>query len=131
VLIKVYVEKSKKKRSSSSSIQQHHHHYHHHHYHIHHTVTQEEVHGSGSNNSNKGYDRRSRLLMYSRILRNSARGGASPMPLLPNYSENNNIQIPKQVVLHMRLNMSRLSWARNGKANMCPKGWFKKGNVLL
>jgi hypothetical protein len=31
----------------------------------------------------------------------------------------------------MRLNMSRLSWARNGKANMCPKGWFKKGNVLL
>jgi hypothetical protein len=106
--MKVYVEKSKKKRSSSSSIQQHHHHYHHHHYHIHHTVTQ-EVHGSGSNNSNKGYDRRSRLLMYSRILRNSARGGASHMPLLPNYSENNNIQIPIQVLLHMRLNMSRLS----------------------
>ncbi|CAJ2663942.1 unnamed protein product [Trifolium pratense] len=99
VLMKVYVEKSKKKRSSTSSLiqQHHHHHHHHHHYHIHHTVAQEVVDGS-SCNSNKGYyDRRLRLLMYSRILRNSARGGASPLPLLPNYSQNNNIQIPTQM----------------------------------
>lgn len=92
VLVKVYVEKPKKKRSSSS-IQQHHHH--HHHYHIHHTVKQQDIDGSASTSSSKGYDRRSGLLMYSRLLRNSTKGeGASSMPLLPKDSANNNIQTP-------------------------------------
>ncbi|XP_004509032.1 uncharacterized protein [Cicer arietinum] len=86
VLVKVYVEKGREKRLSS--IQQHHHHYHI----YHHKVTQEVVDGSTSSSSNKGYDRRSSLLMYSRHLRNSARGGASSMPLLPKYSTNNNLQ---------------------------------------
>ncbi|CAI8609511.1 unnamed protein product [Vicia faba] len=91
VLVKVYVEKPKKKRSSS--IHQYHHH--HHHYHIHHTVTQEVNDGSSSS---KGYNRKSGLLMYSRLLRNSVRGGTSPfMPLLPNYSVNNTIQPTNQL----------------------------------
>ncbi|XP_058734769.1 uncharacterized protein LOC131606589 [Vicia villosa] len=89
VLVKVYVEKPKKKRSSS--IHQYHHH--HHHYHIHHTVTQQVNDGSS-----RGYDRRSGLLMYSRLLRNSVRGGgSSPMPLLPNNSANNTIQQTNQL----------------------------------
>lgn len=94
MLVKVYVEKPKKKRSSS--IHQYHHH--HHHYHIHHTVTQQVNDGSSSSTSSRGYDRRSGLLMYSRLLRNSVReAGASPMPLLPNYSANNTIQQTNQV----------------------------------
>lgn len=91
VLVKVYVEKPKKKRLSSS-IQQHHHH--HHHYHIHHTVKQQGIDGSASTSSSKGYDRKSGLLMYSRLLRNSTKGGASSIPLLPKDSANNNIQTP-------------------------------------
>ncbi|CAL5197918.1 unnamed protein product [Lathyrus oleraceus] len=93
VLVKVYVEKPKKKRSSS--IQQYHHH--HHYYHIHHTVTQEVNDGSSSSNSSKGYDRKSGLLMYSRLLRNSVRGEASFMPLLPSHSANNTIQPTNQL----------------------------------
>lgn len=65
--MRVYVEKPREKKRSSS-IQQHHHH--HHHYYIH---QQEVLHGTASNSNNrKGYDRRSGLLMYSRLLRDSA-----------------------------------------------------------
>lgn len=99
MLVKVYVEKPKKKRSSS--IQQYHHH--HHYYHIHHTVTQEVNDGSSSSNSSKGYDRKSGLLMYSRLLRNSVREGASSMPLLPSHSANNTIQPTNQVTFFKEL----------------------------
>ncbi|KAG5028375.1 hypothetical protein AAZX31_05G064100 [Glycine max] len=86
VLVKVYVEKPRKK--SSSSIQ-----HHHLHYHIHHTIRQEVVHGSGSKGS---YGRRAGLLMYSHLLRESARG-ASSTPSFSKWVANNNFQPPTQI----------------------------------
>ncbi|RDX76758.1 hypothetical protein CR513_43203, partial [Mucuna pruriens] len=82
VLVRVYVEKPRKKKSSSI---QHHHLY----YHIHHTVRQEVVH-------RKGYDRRAGLLMYSHLLRESARG-ASSTPSFNNWVANNNLHPPTQI----------------------------------
>lgn len=72
--MRVYVEKPREKRSSSS-IQ-----HHQHHYHIHHTVVHGSAATSSSSSSSKGYDRRSGLLRYSRLLRDSARGSASSTP---------------------------------------------------
>ncbi|XP_057420379.1 uncharacterized protein LOC130714497 isoform X2 [Lotus japonicus] len=86
VLLRVYVEKPRKKKPPPIQ----HQHHHHHHYHIHHTVRKEEIHGSGSKGS---YDRRSGLLKYSRLLRESARG-ASSTPLPSKGSTTKNLQPP-------------------------------------
>ncbi|KAL2322984.1 hypothetical protein Fmac_027363 [Flemingia macrophylla] len=83
VLVRVYVEKPRKNRSSSSSI--------HHQHHIHHRVRREVVHhGSGI----KGHDRRAWLLMYSRLLRESARGTSSK----PSFSDLLANNPPSQIV---------------------------------
>ncbi|KAG4933239.1 hypothetical protein JHK87_047241 [Glycine soja] len=86
VLVRVYVEKPRKK--SSSSIQ-----HQHLHYHIRHTIRQEVVLGSGSKGS---YARRAGLLMYSHLLRESAKGALST-PSFSKLVANNNLQPPTQI----------------------------------